>query len=581
MNNSFGSEQWSFQHYINGRPITVAQAHRIFEEGYERYFDKNSDVLEALVKNYSDVYDTAPSNVDSKLDYSIQECPKYGYHIHDIAIRAAVTNLKKSFQGKKLLQVRGKDSAGYYLSPGNIPFLVPGITYTPYKRGWWQPGTIEDFYQGTRHIRVVPASVRFIFQSAHTENQIKFGCERVAARFVHSLAPYLEGRKISATRLSTIPWRLDATSLPVDLLGRYRAFSNDEIIHTMKGALGILEFIGKQDAKIQKDSTMSSAMNAARRLVECVESTLLYGRLPDVPPAAKKGQEMELIGQEILEALTWAKHAHHFYKPLEGNRAIPLFLIRDGLAPAEYINYQALVTGKKGTYLTLYIPGAPQGIGKNKRGTDPLLKALVHAGEAIARTVHEEGGESKELNDTFSRSFKDWLCSDVVIPNDPLSEDQIQKDKIRNYCYGIYEKVIASINVYDYDKSLTIMDTHGSGKTALMVKAILEFYAEKDSESKKWSTIEIVLGQQVSKIFGQNFPQTFSITTLQGSCDTNDLAMFPDIRWPFSFDSTGIEEPIFDFHGNPSSMLKLLFRSVLFYNAAVKTGAERDSTTVA
>jgi hypothetical protein len=227
------------------------------------------------------------------------------------------------------------------------------------------------------------------------------------------------------------------------------------------------------------------------------------------------------------------------------------------------------------------MPGAPQGIGKNKRGNDPLLKALVHAGEAIARTVHEEGGDPKELNDTFSNSFKDWLCSDLVIPYDPSSEDQIQKDKIKNYCYGIYDKVIASISAFDYDKSLTIMDTHGSGKTALMVKAILEFYAEKDSESKKWSTIEIVLGQQVNKVFGQNFINTFSITTLQGSCDTNDLAMFPDIRWPFSFDSTGVEEPIFDFNGNPSSILKLLFRSVLFYNAAVKTGAESDSTTVA
>ncbi len=141
----------------------------LYEEGYYEFLKANSEIREWLVNTASEVYDIAPSNVKSGIDYAVQECG--AMHYQDISIRRALTRLKleevlhtewndpglpeiKIFYGDHLVQVRGPESEGFQLNPGKVPFhkleMIPPHT----KKGWWEKNSIEDFYQSTKVLLV-------------------------------------------------------------------------------------------------------------------------------------------------------------------------------------------------------------------------------------------------------------------------------------------------------------------------------------------------------------------------------------------------------------------------------------------
>jgi hypothetical protein len=128
------------------------------------HLKNNKEALNWLTYTALDVYDTAPTNIFSKYDYSIQETPNN--HIHDIAIRRAVRRLGRSFLGNHVIQVRGKGTEGEQFSPHLVPFHLPGLIYKsldlsfsnkssvqdyPGKGRWWDnigiPNSVEKFYQ--------------------------------------------------------------------------------------------------------------------------------------------------------------------------------------------------------------------------------------------------------------------------------------------------------------------------------------------------------------------------------------------------------------------------------------------------
>lgn len=94
----------------------------------------------------------------SGLNYEIQETPNN--HIHDIAIRRAVARLDKRFKGNHLVHVRWKDSEGFRINPGVVPFHKPQMIVSKKikdygkKGNWWRPNTIEDFYQRNKVLQV-------------------------------------------------------------------------------------------------------------------------------------------------------------------------------------------------------------------------------------------------------------------------------------------------------------------------------------------------------------------------------------------------------------------------------------------
>lgn len=154
----FGEGNWRLAYQWGDLVVPRELGIQIYEDGYYEFFRYNPETLEWLVDTASDVYDTAPTNVQSGFDYTVQET--LNNHIQDIAIRRAVARLGTWFKGDHLMQVRWKNSEGYQINPGVVPFhkpdlIVPGEIKDYGGKGlWWFPNTIEDFYQRNKVLQV-------------------------------------------------------------------------------------------------------------------------------------------------------------------------------------------------------------------------------------------------------------------------------------------------------------------------------------------------------------------------------------------------------------------------------------------
>ncbi|NHJ32908.1 MAG: hypothetical protein FK732_08600 [Asgard group archaeon] len=152
LHDKYGEGNWKFAHLVNDKLHSREEALEFYETSYFHYFQNNPEILEWLITYAKDVYDTAPSNVHSRLDYSIQETD--AAHLHDIAIRRSIKKLGKEFQGNALLEIRGEDSEGFILSTSQIPFHPPELILKPQLKGWWNKNSIESFWQSNKVLLV-------------------------------------------------------------------------------------------------------------------------------------------------------------------------------------------------------------------------------------------------------------------------------------------------------------------------------------------------------------------------------------------------------------------------------------------
>ncbi len=149
----FGKGNWAQHWYMDGEVIAKDKVIQLYEDAYFHFLQDNPDVLDWLVRTANDVYDIAPSNVNSELDYEVQECK--ATHLQDIAIRRVLQRLGKQFQGDHLVQIRGHESEGYILNPGKVPFHKPELILPRnMKRAWWDALSVEAFYQHNKALLV-------------------------------------------------------------------------------------------------------------------------------------------------------------------------------------------------------------------------------------------------------------------------------------------------------------------------------------------------------------------------------------------------------------------------------------------
>lgn len=156
LNRAHGEGNWRLVWIAADRePLEFADACKAYyEESYTLFLQQNAGLL-GFVCEFLDVYDNALSNRTSGLDYTKQEA--YSTHIQDIAVRNAVKHLGKEFNAasKELLQIRGADTLGWSLGPGNVPFHIPGwITQPSMRPRWAQENSVEDFWQSNKWIQV-------------------------------------------------------------------------------------------------------------------------------------------------------------------------------------------------------------------------------------------------------------------------------------------------------------------------------------------------------------------------------------------------------------------------------------------
>ncbi|MEN9625755.1 MAG: hypothetical protein RL557_83 [archaeon] len=175
--NRYGKNNWRVVWQWGDAVIERAEALQLYEDGYYEHFKNTHQLLEWLVTIFSNVFDTAPSNVEAGFSYAIQETPNN--HIHDVAIRRAVLRRGSQFKGDRLLEVRSVNGEGWVLSPCNIPFHLPHMIYqgvTKYageerdfiqNPPWWikkgVKNSVEEFYQQNKVLLTKGDSILMIF----------------------------------------------------------------------------------------------------------------------------------------------------------------------------------------------------------------------------------------------------------------------------------------------------------------------------------------------------------------------------------------------------------------------------------
>lgn len=162
LNERYGQGHWKFVWRWGSMVLDFVEACGIYEDAYYQYLLSRPWVLAQLVVEASDVYDDAPSNVDSVYDYTAQETART--HVQDIAIRRCLLRCGTWFAGTQLLQIRdsrGEHPLSMTLSPGQVPFHMPELIVRPTayadadSRPWWLPDTVEDFYQSNRYVAIL------------------------------------------------------------------------------------------------------------------------------------------------------------------------------------------------------------------------------------------------------------------------------------------------------------------------------------------------------------------------------------------------------------------------------------------
>ena len=151
----YGKGEWRIVWLWGTSYVTFEGVCSLYEDAYVAFLGKNRSVLTNLTTVASNVYDDSPTNVSSGTDYKKQETGRT--HIQDIAIRRALRRLNTSFKGNQLIQIRqekGTHPLSMTLSPGKVSFNKPDKIVKPWLEGWWDPGTVECFYQSNRILQV-------------------------------------------------------------------------------------------------------------------------------------------------------------------------------------------------------------------------------------------------------------------------------------------------------------------------------------------------------------------------------------------------------------------------------------------
>jgi hypothetical protein len=156
----YGKGNWQLMWAWGKFILPKLEAYQIYEDSYYEFFKREPGKLEWLINTASDIYDTAPSNVEAPFNYEHQETPST--HLHDVSIRRSLRRLGVWFKGDHLMQVRWIGSEGFDINPGVIPFHRPEKIYrgeikdyTGGKSFWWKEGSLEDWYQKAKVLQVL------------------------------------------------------------------------------------------------------------------------------------------------------------------------------------------------------------------------------------------------------------------------------------------------------------------------------------------------------------------------------------------------------------------------------------------
>lgn len=148
----FGAGGWRLRHQVGTELLDIPQAAAHVERSYRLWLQARPELTHWLCTTAREVIQFSSTNAQAGLDYSIQE--RKQEHIHDIALRRVLHDLGLQLRGTEVVQIGGRTPRAQLLSPGVVAFHNPGLIMSPPARGWWQPDSVECFWQSNRVIQV-------------------------------------------------------------------------------------------------------------------------------------------------------------------------------------------------------------------------------------------------------------------------------------------------------------------------------------------------------------------------------------------------------------------------------------------
>ena len=152
----YGQDNWRLAWQWSEQDLDFLGACMIYEDAYFNFLKSHPEILARLVTEAREVYDDEPSNIGSRFGYLVQETKRT--HIQDIAIRRCVVRFGTWFQGKELIRIRqekGNHELSMILSPGRVPFHMPEKILQPQLNDWWNPDTVESWYQSNKVLQIL------------------------------------------------------------------------------------------------------------------------------------------------------------------------------------------------------------------------------------------------------------------------------------------------------------------------------------------------------------------------------------------------------------------------------------------
>jgi len=153
-NDLYGLDNWKVCWKYDSRILDLDSALKLYEMSYSLHFMSNRIIWNDLIKRARNVWVEEESDMESGLDYSIQEAE--ANHYEDIAIRRVLGYWGRTFKGEDLVRVRGDSDllCGKLLSSQYVPFIAPAYIEEPRLDGWWKINSVEDFWQSNKILLV-------------------------------------------------------------------------------------------------------------------------------------------------------------------------------------------------------------------------------------------------------------------------------------------------------------------------------------------------------------------------------------------------------------------------------------------
>ena len=152
-NSKYGENNWALAWKFGEILLNFGEACLVYEDAYYEDSFKREKLWKNLFSKASDFYDNAETNVNSGLDYTIQE--SFSTHLQDIAVRRVGVRRGWKCKGDRLIQIRGEESEGYLLMPGIVEFHELSLIIFPdISPKWAHENSVEAFYQNNKYVIV-------------------------------------------------------------------------------------------------------------------------------------------------------------------------------------------------------------------------------------------------------------------------------------------------------------------------------------------------------------------------------------------------------------------------------------------